>query len=106
MKKIKITTLILSLSLIGCAVAITKEGSQVREIQHDWATKCKFLGVIEVSGGLIYSSLPEAKRDMLNKMRNETARLGGNAFAITASVAEKGFSEPFAQADAYNCPVN
>lgn len=97
--------LIFSISLLsGCAAPITKEGYQVREIQHDWATTCKFIGIVEVSGGLIYSSLPEAKHDMLNKLRNETARLGGNAFATNDRVVEKGFSEPFAQADAYKCP--
>lgn len=99
-------TLILAvLFLHGCATAMTQQAMQVRQIQPEIANsqKCKFLGVIEVSGGFIYSSLPEARRDMLNQMRNETSRLGGNAFAIAESVVEKGFSLPFAQADAYSC---
>ena len=57
-----------------------------------------------VEGGLVYSSLAEAKRDMLAKIRNETARLGGNAYVLTTLVAERGSSLPFAQGDAYKCP--
>jgi hypothetical protein len=63
----------------------------------------RFLGVVEVDGGLFYSSLAEARHDMLNKVRNETARLGGNAFTTTDVVVKRGFSLPFAQADAYAC---
>lgn len=85
---------------------ISTEGSQVLEIQHDWANKSKFVGIVEAEGGLFYSSLPEAKRDMLNKVRNETAKLGGNTFAVTALVVERGLSLPFAQADSYKCPAN
>jgi hypothetical protein len=103
--KIYTTMTIIALALIGCsAVPITKDGAQVRQIQHNDASPCKFIRVIDVSGGMFYSSLPEAKRDMLAKLRNETASANGNAFAITAIVAERGVSKPFAQADAYKCP--
>lgn len=103
----KFIFVIVSATLIsGCAaVPISQSGSQVREIQHDWATKCKFLGIVEAEGGLFYSSIPEAKRDMYNKVRNQTAEMGGNAFAITNVVVERGMSLPFAQADAYICPA-
>jgi hypothetical protein len=82
---------------------MTKGGSQVRQIQYGLADGCKFVGIVETEGGLFYSSKLEAKRDMLNQIRNETARLGGNAFAITTIEVERGFSLPFAQADAYLC---
>lgn len=85
---------------------MSKGGAQVRQIQYGLAEGCKFIGVVEREGGLVYSSRPEAKRDMLNKIRNETARLGGNAFAITTVEVERGFSLPFAQADAYLCTKN
>jgi hypothetical protein len=96
--------LVLMALLFGCAAPRTKEGDTVRQIRPEGATPCKFLRVVEVSGGLLYSSETEAHRDMLNKLRNETARLGGNAYVITSTVVQHGFSLPFAQADAYLCP--
>ena len=90
--------------LAGCATPLATKATQVRQIQPEANSSCKFLGVMEVSGGLFYSSLPEAKRDMLAKIRNETARLGGNAYVLTTLVTERGFSYPFAQGDAYECP--
>src|SRR5688500_15137028 len=99
MTKIKMAALTLFL-VTGCAAPITREGLRVRQIQYGLAADCKFLGIVEVEGGLVYSGKPEAKRDMLNKVRNETVRLGGNAFAVTAVEVERGFSLPFAQADA------
>lgn len=93
------------LLLAGCAAApISTNGSQVRQIQPDGSSPCKFLGVVDVSGGLFYSSLAEAKRDMLAKLRNETANLKGNAYVLTALVVDRGISLPFAQGDAYKCP--
>lgn len=102
MAKIKICALTLFL-LAGCAAPMTKGGFQVRQLQYGMTADCKFLGIVETEGELFYSSMPEAKRDMLNKIRNETARLGGNAFAITTVEVERGFSLPFAPADAYLC---
>lgn len=103
MKKLIFILLVLTV-LTGCAAPITKDGSQVRKISPDGVNDCKFLGIVETDGGLFYSSLPEARRDMYNKLRNETARLGGNAYAVTTVEAERGLSLPFAQADAYDCP--
>lgn len=90
--------------LAACtAVPMTTKATQVRQIQGESTTGCKFLGVMEVSGGMFYSSLPEAKRDMLARIRNETAGRGGNAYVLTVLVAERGFSLPSAQGDAYSC---
>jgi hypothetical protein len=96
---------VLILLLAGCTASanLSSAGSQVREIQRDWATSCTFLEVIEVQGGLTYTSLAAAKRDMLNKLRNKTAELKGNSIVITSIVVDRGFSLPFAQADAYKC---
>lgn len=69
--------------LVACsATPLATEATQVRQIQPEANSPCKFMGVMEVSGGLFYSNLPEAKRDMLAKIRNETARLGGNATSL------------------------
>jgi hypothetical protein len=102
MKKASIA--ILSIVLIaGCAAPMTKSASQVRQIQYGQTEGCKFLGVVESEGGMIYASKIEGKRDMLNKIRAETAKIGGNAFSITAIEIRLGFSRPFTQADAYRC---
>jgi hypothetical protein len=92
------------LLLAGCAAPLTSGGGSVRRIVPEAKSGCAFLGVVEVDGGFFYSSVPEARHDMHNKVRNETARLGGNAYTITDVVVERGFSLPFAQADAYRCP--
>ncbi len=101
----KTLSIIVFLWLAGCTAStnLSSAGSQVREIQRDWASSCKFIGVIEVRGGLSYTSLAAAKRDMLNKLRNKTAELKGNSIVITSIVVDRGFSLPFAQADAYTC---
>ncbi|SCX58919.1 DUF4156 domain-containing protein [Nitrosospira sp. Nsp1] len=101
MNKIGLFALLL---LTSCAAQITEEGLQVRQLQNRLSEGCEFIGIVQTEGGLFYSSKPEATRDMLNKVRNETANLGGNAFTITTVEVERGFSLPFAQADAYICP--
>ena len=95
---------IILFSLFSCAAPTTKDGSLVRIINLIGANDCKFIGIVEAEGGFFYSSMPEAKRDMYNKLRNETALRGGNAFAVTIVDVESGFSLAFAQADAYDCP--
>ena len=99
-----IALLVLIHLLVACAAPLAPEATQVRQIQPEANSPCRFLSAVEVSGGLVYSSLPEAKRDMLAKIRNQTAQLGGNAYVLTSLVVEKGFSLPFAQGDAYKCP--
>lgn len=92
--------------LVACsATPLVDEATKVRQIEAPAASSpCKFLGVMEVSGGMFYSSLPEARRDMLAKIRNETVKRGGNAYVLTTVTVERGFSLPFAQGDAYQCP--
>ena len=78
--------------LTSCAVSIIKDGSKVRQINLDGVNDCKFLGIVETGGGLFYSSIPEANRDMYNKLRKETACRGGNAFAVTYVEVEHGLA--------------
>ena len=102
---VRLCLIAVAIALAGCAaVPISDAGSKVRQIQHDGASPCKFIKVIEVTGGMVYTSRPEATRDMLAKLRNETAQMGGNAYAVSALVVERGLNLPFAQADAYRCP--
>lgn len=99
-----IRVFVLTLALAGCAAPITQGGGQARQIQPNDATPCKFLGVVDVTGSLFYSSQTEARRDMLARLRNETAAMQGNAYAVTMIDVQYGFSLPMAQADAYRCP--
>jgi len=100
--KISPALALLLMLLAGCAAPLTSGGVGVRRIAPEAKNGCRFVGIVEVDGGLFYSSVAEARHDMLNKTRNEVARLGGNAFTITDVVVERGL--PFAQADAYACP--
>jgi len=88
----------------ACAATVTTEGAKVRQIQVAGATECKFLGIAEVTGNLVYSSMTEGRRDMLAQLRNRVADMGGNAFVPTALDVSYGFSLPLAQGDAYHCP--
>lgn len=105
--KILTASMITVILLLGCAVPITKEGRSVRQIHPTGKTVgemgCKFLGVVEITGGGFYSSRPEARGDMLHKVRNEVARLGGDSYTLTAVDVSGLFSLPMAEADAYNC---
>lgn len=98
MSFMKLIYLLLTIFLAGCTsvTSLNSKSSMVRAIQRDWATSCEFLGVIEVSGGLTYTSLAAAKRDMFNKVRNKTAEMNGNSIVITSIVVDRGFSLPFA----------
>ena len=71
-----------------------------REIQPDWGTKCEFLGVIDASEGSGWD-IADDRRGALNKIRNQVADLGGNAFVISLSTSN-GF-RTLIQADAYKC---
>lgn len=95
---------LLCLLLAGCAATVTTEGAKVRQIQVAGKTECKFLGIAEVTGGLVYSSQTEGRRDMLAQLRNKVADMGGNAFVPVDIDVSRGFSLPMGQADAYQCP--
>lgn len=100
MKKLIISFFVI-VSFSGCAAQLTQQGSMVRQIQPDWATNCKFLGVIEASegAGLDYS---DDMSGALNTVRNKVAERGGNAFVINQTASSVMRTK--IQADAYNCP--
>ena len=96
------TFLIITISclLIGCATQLTQNGRLVRQIQPDWATKCKFLGVVDASEGNGWD-IADDRRGALNKIRNQIASMGGNAFAVS-QITSNGF-RTLIQVDAYSC---
>lgn len=99
--KYYIAVVIALLALSGCATQLTQQGRMVREIQPDWSTKCEFLGVIDASEGNGWD-IADDRRGALNKIRNQVADLGGNAFVVSQSTSN-GF-RTLIQADAYKCP--
>ena len=100
----KAAILVAAFALAGCAAPLTAAGSKVRQIQVAGQTNCKFLGIAEVTGSLVYSSVTEGRRDMLAQLRNKVASMGGNALVASSIDVDRGFSLPSAQADAYHCP--
>ena len=100
MKK-SLISVTLTLFLLGCAAQLSQEGRMVREVQADWATKCKFLGVVDASEGNGFD-VPDDRRGALNSLRNQVALTGGNAFVLSQT-SSSGF-RTLVQADAYKCP--
>jgi hypothetical protein len=92
---------VVALLLAGCAAQLTPQGRMVREIQPDWATKCKFMGVLDASEGNGWDGADD-RRGALNRIRNQVADLGGNAFALSQSSSND--FRTLIQADAYKCP--
>jgi len=85
----------------SCATDLTNEGRMIREIQPDWSTKCKFLGVLDASEGGGWD-VADDRRGALNSIRNQIADIGGNAFVLSQSTSNGVHTQ--IQADAYNCP--
>ena len=99
--------LILVMLLVGCATQLTQAGRTVRQIQPDWATKCEFLGVLDASESrglmvLVVPDVPVTRRGALNKIRDQVAEIGGNAFVVSEK-SSTGF-RTLIQVDAYKCP--
>ncbi len=95
----KFISLVFVVFVCGCATQLSQEGSTVREIQADWATKCEFIGVLDASEALGWD-VADNRRGALNKIRNDVAQLGGNAFVVSDIYSA---SRAIVQADAYKC---
>lgn len=94
--------LVLALCLSGCTTELTPDGRMIREIQADWATDCEFIGVLDASEGNGWD-IPDDRRGALNRIRNQVAQLGGNAFVV--SDVSSNDMRTMVQADAYKCPT-
>lgn len=92
---------VVALVLTGCATNLSQLGATVRQIQPDWATRCRFLGVVEASEGRGWD-VQDDQRGALNQIRNKVATLGGNAYAL--SERSSSGIRTFVQVDAYSCP--
>lgn len=90
-----------ALMVSGCVTEMTPEANTVRQISPDVATACRFIG--PVSGSEMWGlGTAQDVRSALNKLRNEVAAKGGNAFVLGhSSTRDDG---TIVQADAYRCP--
>ncbi len=91
----------LSILLAGCRNAPTPESNQVRRIQADGATQCKFLGV-GTSSYAMGMSLQDDISQARIAMRNKVAATGGNAYVMNHSATTIGYTE--IEFDMYKCP--
>jgi len=85
----------------GCATKLTEQGRMIRQIQPDWSTSCKFLGVIDASE-IDGWDIADNRRGALNSIRNQVAEMGGNAFVVSQTTTSE--LRTLIQADAYKCP--
>ncbi len=87
--------------LAACSTELTPEAQLVRQITPQMTANCKFLG--PVAGTELFGmTAAEDANSALNKVRNEVANRGGNAFVLTNSATTMDGSN--AQGDAYRCP--
>ena len=84
----------------GCSTELTPDARLVRQISTDASSLCTFLGPVSASEafGLDVAGDTESA---FNKMRNEVARRGGNAFVLTNSASNLDSTNVLA--DAYSC---
>ena len=69
------------ISLFGCETRLSSVGSQVRDMSGQNVSGCSFIRVVEASE-MWGNSVAGDRRSALNKLRNEVARVGDNAFVI------------------------
>ncbi|MBU2991602.1 DUF4156 domain-containing protein [Octadecabacter sp. 1_MG-2023] len=88
--------------LAACSAELTPEAQLVRQITPQMTERCQFLGPVsgtELMGMTVTDDVSSA----LNKLRNETAARGGNAFVL--SNTQSSLDGSIALGDAYVCPT-
>ena len=101
MHRYRLQILCLVCLLSGCAAELTDGGRSVRQIPSAQKGECKFIGVVEGSEGNGWD-IQDDRRGAINRIRNEVAKVRGNAFVIVDG--SSGVVRTFIQADAYRCP--
>ncbi|HHI69786.1 MAG TPA: DUF4156 domain-containing protein [Rhodobacteraceae bacterium] len=89
------------LGATGCSTELTPQAQLVRQIPAEIKTNCKFLGPVTGMELFGWSTAHDAE-SALNKVRNEVAKRGGNAFVLTKMTSD--YDGASALADAYLCP--
>ncbi|SEW47142.1 protein of unknown function [Cognatiyoonia koreensis] len=89
------------IAIAACSAEISPEAQLVRQVTPQMTEQCQFLG--PVSGTeLLGLTVADDANSALNKLRNETANRGGNAFVLSNTTSSLDGS--IAQGDAYSCP--
>ncbi len=91
---------VLPLLVAGCSTELTQEANTVRQLSLESAEKCAFLGPVSGAEYFAWTTGGDAQ-SALNKVRNEVANRGGNAFVLTQTVSNDGGT--VTHADAYRC---
>ena len=96
------TLLLISVMAIGaCSTDLNPGAERVRQISPGMTHSCEFLGPITASEGMGIDVAADVQ-STFNKIRNEVAQRGGNAFVVTTSSTSQSMT--VAQADSYRCP--
>jgi hypothetical protein len=96
-----ISSLVILGLVSGCSTPMTQEGSQVRQIRAEAVTPCKFISVVQGTNSTSWG-VARDRANALNKVRNQVAELGGNAYVLTQTNTDEWGTNT--QVDAYNCP--
>ena len=91
---------ILMFVVSACSTPLTQEGMMVRQIPVSDNNGCKFLGVVTGSESMGLDTAMDAE-SALNKVRNDVAARGGNAFVLNNMATN--YDSSVAQAEAYRC---
>jgi uncharacterized protein YbjQ (UPF0145 family) len=76
-----VLTIILIISIQGCAARLTSEGMRVRLVESQVAHNCVFVGTVTGSNSMGNTTAQDAD-GALNELRNKAARLGANAVRV------------------------
>ena len=100
--KIKVILVCGVLVLSACStIPITEQGMKIRQTTPELTANCRFLGIVGFNAGFGWTHAHEAQ-NILNKIRNRVAEVGGNAYVLTQET--DSIDSVGAQADMYNCP--
>lgn len=91
----------LALAAAGCPAQLTQAGREVRPVEPHAVSRCTRLASVEAAAGN-GPSTAENERVATDRIRNQVAKLGGNAYAVTARDANA--LRTVVHADAYRCP--
>lgn len=86
--------------LSACETRLSSVGSQVRDMSGQNVSGCSFIRVVEASE-MWGNSVAGDRRSALNKLRNEVAKAGGNAFVIDNF--DSNVLQSVVQAEALRC---
>ncbi len=103
--KLAIAAVLFSM-LMGCMapVNLTGAGTFVRQIPPESTSPCEFLGVVEEEERFSLTEV-DGRRNVLNKIRNTVAEMGGNSYVPTLTTTSAGGGYTNMQVDGYLCPI-